>query len=209
MSAGLFATVLIFSSLHLLTVGDQSVSYFSWYPATDHKTITFLPSMEYERAVQMCRKMRGMLLTFNWNEIMSINNDLQLLYGPNEYWIGISKEFGVIRWADGTYFYPSAGFNISFLNDQNSEKTCGAVQVMSGYNNYMIQMTNCNLSKKAICESWKTIGLFGILSITALVLSTLCLIALCVVLVRSFIANKSCSTTYAMKTSGRAVASDN
>lgn len=196
-------------SCFMVSNGDQTVSYFSWFPTTEHKTITFIPSMDYERASQMCRKMQGMLLTFNWHEIMTINNDLQLLYGPNEYWIGIAKEYGVIRWADGTYFYPSAGFNISFMNEQNQERTCGAVQVMSGYNNYMIQMQNCNLSKKAICESWKTIGVFGILSITSLVLSIVCLCLLVFVVVRSFLANKSTrSHSYVMNTSGRAGASD-
>lgn len=166
--------------------------------------------MEYEGAIQTCRKMQGMLLTFNWQEIMTINNDLRLLYGENEYWVGIAKEYGVIRWADGTYFYPSAGFNISFSNDQNQEKSCGAINVMKGYNNYMIQMTNCNLSKKAICESWKTIGLFGILSITALVLSVVCLVAVLFVVVRSFLTNKSSirGSTYVMKQTGRAAASD-
>ena len=190
---------------HLAIVSaDQTVSYFSWFPATEYKTITFIPPMEYDRAAQMCTKMRGMLLTFTWHEIMSINNDLQQLYGPNEYWVGLTKDYGVIRWADGTYFHPSMGLNISFMNDQNSEKTCAAVQVMNGYNNYMIQLTNCNLSKKAICEAWRTIGLFGILSISALVLSGTCLILLFLLFVRGIVTNKrsaSSHRTYAMKTS--------
>ena len=202
---------LLLLSLRPVTASDQSVSFFSWFPATEYKTITFIPSMEYDRAAQMCHKMRGMLLTFNWQELQTINHDLQEMYGPNEYWIGITKEYGVIRWADRSYYYPSGGFNISFLNDQNQEKTCGAVQVMRGFNNYLIQMTNCNLSKKAICEAWRTIGLFGILSITALVVSTLCLIILSFLLLRSFFTNKAAAgSTYVMKTSARgASAADN
>ena len=187
---------------------DQSVSYFSWFPATDYKTITFLPPLEYDHAAEMCYKMRGTLLTFNLPEILAINRDLQLLFGANEYWIGLTKEYGVIRWADGGYLLPSTGFNISFMNDQSQEKACAAVQVMTGVNNYMIQVTNCQLSKKAICESWRTIGLFGILSILALILSTVCLISLVIVAVRGFMTHKKRGSAFAMKTTGRTVEAD-
>lgn len=206
MKAHLFSLSLLICSSLLVTAADQSVSYFSWFPATEHKTITFIPSMVYEKAEEICDKMKGRLLTFNWNELVSIIVDLNLIHGQTDYWVGLTREFGVVRWADGTYFHPSSGFNISFNNDMNQQRSCALLQVMNGNNNYLIQMTSCDLNKKAICESWKPIGLFGILSITALALSVLCLIVVCVIVVRSFMANKN--TTYVMKTSGREIPSD-
>lgn len=206
MNFHLLRLCLLISSSLLATAADQSVSYFSWFPATEHKTITFIPSMVYERAEEMCNKMRGRLLTFNWGELVSIISDLSVIHGQTDYWIGLTKEFGMVHWSDGTYYHPSSGFNITFSSDMGQQRSCALLQVMNGNNNYLIQMTSCDLNKKAICESWNPIGLFGILSITALGLSVICLIIVCVIVVRSFMANKN--TTYVMKTSGREVASD-
>lgn len=165
---------------------------FSWYPITDRKLIAVINAkVDYDKSWDICRRMGGELLTFSWREMYHLVDELHLLHGvADDYWFGATREgHGMIRWNDGDYF-PTRGYNISF-NDQINERTCASLQIFMTRGmgfipgstiSYNIQMSNCQLSKKAVCQRRNWIGAIGVVAIVALILSCIAIVLLLILM---------------------------
>lgn len=160
-------------------------AYYAWYPLTKYKTVSFLPAMSYDRAQEVCRRMKGTLLTFSDRDIHAVVRELLLLHGPHEYWVGITREpQGTLNWGDGVYV-STRGLNfppgvmerssIGYGVPRGMTRECASLSTTESplsTRPYVIQLNDCLTSKISICEDVSGLGPFAIIAITALTLSS-------------------------------------
>ena len=163
----------------------QEVSYWSWTPVTQYKTTAVVPKNPYYRASQLCNRLRASLLTFSRSEMNTLASELQKMYRSEEFWIGMTKDSqGNIYWNDGELVNRMA---FDFANNIHQStinvggKSCGYISILDSNSVgpgklYTIDFAPCENSKKGLCEKSQLLDPIGIMAVTALSVSILCLL---------------------------------